>query len=194
MSFVPPTSVAAGQVLTSARYNQDVVANTQALKNLTGLVLLFSQSFSSVTSISVNNCFSSAFDNYRIVCFFTPPVSVALVTIRFRSGTTDNTDPNYSTKRLEHTGAAVTPSAQNNADQGNIGNTTSGGNSPLVADIFAPFIGGFTSWFSTASQGSGSNVTGNIYHGNHSGLNIFDGFSLLFPSAGGNISVYGYNK
>ena len=74
MKMVVPTSVAVG----SGSGSVDAIGNV---------------TFSSASSISVNNCFTSTYDNYRIIIDFVPSASTGFVS-RYRN-TSDETSSVY---------------------------------------------------------------------------------------------------
>jgi hypothetical protein len=62
-----------------------------------GLDLIASQSFSAVSSVSINNCFTSTYENYRIIMRTVLTSSAGLMNARLRSSGTDNSTSNYDT-------------------------------------------------------------------------------------------------
>lgn len=73
-----------------------------------GLTLITSSSFSAVTSHSINNCFTSTYTNYFVVCTFTGGSSTAsrYLTIKMRASGTD-TSSGYTDNNLTQTGTYI---------------------------------------------------------------------------------------
>lgn len=57
----------------------------------TGADLIAVQSFAAATSVSVDNCFTSAYDNYRILWVATASASLHHTRMRYRAGGVDTT-------------------------------------------------------------------------------------------------------
>jgi len=117
-----------------------------------GLTLITSQSFTSSTSIQVNNCFSSTYRNYRLM-FQITGISAQSTNIYFRysSGGSPNTSSNYSYTNLSG-GPTSSPTASSGRNltstQFELGYFDPG-YSPnnlmsnmAIMDIFAPYVSG----------------------------------------------------
>ena len=59
-----------------------------------GLVLISSTDFSAVASMSINNAFSSTYQNYKVLIYADPSADVN-IDFRFRASGTDNSNSNY---------------------------------------------------------------------------------------------------
>jgi hypothetical protein len=62
-----------------------------------GLTLVNSDTFSAVSSVSVDNCFTTTYEFYRVLLTFTASTSTPNVSLRYRNGGTDRTDSLYTT-------------------------------------------------------------------------------------------------
>lgn len=164
-----------------------------------GLVLVASQSFSAVSSVSVNNCFSATYDNYRIVMRTVLASSAGTLNARLRSSGTDNTNSSYQT--ITFYAAANNTYGNQNADY-NI-NTWYAGNvdtfmSQYVYDITSPQKSEITMMTSHAA-GSRSGASGlAMYSGafRFDATTSFDGITF-YPATStmtGSIRVYGYRN
>jgi hypothetical protein len=66
MAFITPSVVAAGDPLTETLWNQDVVANTIAIRNEAGLVHLGTFTTTGTQALSAQSVFTTAFSRYHI--------------------------------------------------------------------------------------------------------------------------------
>jgi hypothetical protein len=166
-----------------------------------GLTLISTTTFSAVTSQSVNNVFSSTYDNYVFMASFTGTDS-AVVRLRYRVAGEDNSTGNYS----YHTQFSTTGSGAYFAVAGNNQTThilsssdTTNATRSVNISILRPFLTDYTSLlgFQNFSTSAGAApYLGGLEHGGFSATTSFTGFSI-FPDAGtitGNVSVYGYQK
>ena len=159
-----------------------------------GLVYVTGASFSAAASVSVNNCFTSAYRNYRIIVEGAGSLSGgAFVDWRFRVGGADNSTNNY----FYSYNTVDASSTETNVGAGSqtafrIGNAASIGfgfditvTSPQLAATHT-----INTLFSSA--GSAIGITGRA-GGTFNTATSFDGFSLL-PASGtitGTYRVYG---
>ena len=148
-------------------------------------------SFSASSTVSVNGCFTSAYENY--VAVFTASSSVALAEIRMRlrvSGTDDSAnsykfvnlfiEPSLSASRATST-SMYAGRASNNADANS-----------LTVDIFRPQIANRTI-FNAQNTLSINNGFAMVSGGYFDAATQFDGFSI-YPDSGtitGTLRVYG---
>ena len=151
------------------------------------------------TTVAVNQCFSSAFTNYRIIA---SPLGVSLASdIRFklRSGVTPNSTEYYMTN-IFCSGGTISSTSENNqtswramftgANFSNFG--------ALTIDIFSPNVATQTRYIMQGSGWDGSSVINRSSTGFHFVGNSFDGFELFSTTGGADItatiSVYGYRN
>jgi hypothetical protein len=158
-----------------------------------GLVFIQKGTFSASTAVNVNSCFSSTYDNYRILVKVTGASVVnGEVRLRMRSGTTDNTTSNYNYQRLYAQNTSVGGSAATNQTSAIMGpqNTALSWN---VTDMASPFLAENT-LYSTVSMYNQTHIDN--FSGAHKVASSFDGFTM-FPDSGnitGEVWVYGYAK
>ena len=158
-----------------------------------GLVLVTSSAFSGVTSVSVDNCFTSTYRNYRII-LSTQVSGTDQIRMRMRASSSDDTGTNYDSQRLYAFGPTIGASRDSDLSfwylAAPAGNTRP---SPTVIDILNP---------QTAT-----NTTG-VFHGYYDSdirmsqgtflsdvTTQFDGFTLYMSGSNtvsGNYFVYGY--
>ena len=200
MAFDPPTPVAVGSVLTASKYNQEVVDNTQALYDAIGLWLVKTETYSAAATMTIDDAFSSEYDNYRVIIRFSPSTTITSTAFVFRAGGSDNTSALYGYKviRFSSADSNLTGQAQANGrtqtsaqvSAGGAGGSTQNG---IALDVASPFLAQ-----PTTSTGMLSVEVGNVESISigHTGSTSFDGFKIT-PNTGtltGSIAVYGYKK
>jgi hypothetical protein len=191
------TSPVEGQMTYLEDTNQYASWNGSSWVSPFGLTHLSTTSFSSVATVSVNNVFTSEFDNYRLVMDLQGS-SDALVSLRLRVAGADNTSNVYNQQGVQ-TGAGTigNPPGVGTTTSFSLINVTAGTDANGASmDLLLPFLarrtrhnlGGFC-----YNGGTNSSV---FRGGEHNSATSFTGFSLI-TSAGnitGNITVYGYRK
>jgi hypothetical protein len=157
--------------------------------------------FSGASSVSINGCFSSAYQNYRIVTNLTTPSAALSVSWRLRvSGTDAATNYGYAS---QYAYISINAGGQE-VNGGNAltsfprlvhGSTTGGGSSS--ADVYRPFEA-----VETIATGVGMDYdtnTGAVLFQKgwrHTTASSYDGFTLI-PSTStitGTVRVYGYKN
>jgi hypothetical protein len=182
-----PSGGADGNVLTKSG-----TAAAWAAASVAGFTLITTETFSAVSSISINNCFTSTYDNYLILLAITSQsTNPQVVSIRFRVSGADNSTSNYSRGEIfiDYTSNTVNGGAGNNQDNFPLGNQTA----PVLSSVL--LLG------PNLSQKTGiqANVMGDTRHLASGGMfratTVFDGFSIYVSGTiTGNLSVYGYGK
>lgn len=178
---IVPTSVAVG--------------SGSASVSSTGLI-----TFSGVSSISLNNIFSSSFQHYRLTISATLAAGAQLAYIRMRSGTTDD----LSTYVWGYTGARVTGGANqwtsgSGSNLGGFGIYNSGASGPqtLSADIMNPAVSGAcTTWNLNGYQADSTGAVSLVGSGLHANAASFNGLTYLpgGSTLSGQMQVYGYRN
>jgi len=155
-----------------------------------GLTLISTVSMSAVSSQSLNDVFSSTYDNYRVLINAT--TLTGTLTMRYRVSGADNSTSNY---KMDLYGTALwTDSSYSGYRESGATNFNNlGESSPcsISLDIFNPFASQKTFLHGQTSQ----NDRGRSYQGIFDATTSFTGFTLL-PGTNitGTVSVYGYNK
>lgn len=162
------------------------------------LAHITTQTFSGVASVSVNDCFSSDYDNYKILLHnFSAAASGNDLRFRGRIGTTDQTAANYSfgSLNISSTSTGYGSGGASVTTGGVIGFTdTSVGNGCSV-EIYAPNLPIETGW--TWQQKRAANANGYFGFGSYQNTAQLTGFTIAASGGGnisGTISVYGYRK
>jgi hypothetical protein len=162
----------------------------------TGLDLITTQTFSAVSAVNINNCFSSAYDNYRV---FVSGVFASADTnwnMRFRASGADDSTANYILRGYQVTNAnfvALRVSGGTSIPGTGVSTLRNG----FVLDIVGPALSQNTIvWLSALDVYSSSSGSNNGGMGAHVSSTLFDGFTI-YPTAGtitGGIRVYGYRN
>jgi hypothetical protein len=159
-----------------------------------GLKLITAQTFSAVSSLNVNNCFSATYDNYRIVCNTTLAAGSANAQIRMRLAGTDNSAASYyftgfyagsnGLSGVQFSGATQTVF---------VAGIINAGASLQVLDISSPAIASPTKYSGLYQYGS-TETTGGPLNGVHNVSTAYDGFTYYPASStmSGTVRVYGY--
>ena len=176
---VVPTSVAVGSGSGSVDSNGNVT-------------------FSGASSVSLNGCFSSAYDNYKLLFYCNAASATTDINFRFRT-TSDDTGTNYyaassgvnwsntgvNNSRITQSSFIVTKTVINDP-----------GYTSFNYDCIRPYLG----TYSTLLGGHAAGIVGGPAH-NHGALwsvtaTQFTGFTI-YPGSGnigGTIRVYGYSQ
>jgi hypothetical protein len=169
----------------------------QAVGASSGLTLVATATPTAVASVSINNCFTSTYENYRILISTTAGVgSTAAMTFRLRASSTDTT-ANYSSQLLESYSTTVATSANASGTDdwffGNFNPTTADYSSAY--DIFRPQTAQKTGFIGQSTHTAAGSIFVNMFtSGVQNSSTQFDGLTLLFASTSftGTIRVYGY--
>jgi len=161
-----------------------------------GLVLVASAPLVGQLSVSIDNCFSADYDNYRML--FRGASSSAIpadMSIRLRRGGADDTTSNWSYLWIYAlTASGPTRVANTAVDQGYI--CAAGSiNGCFDLMIMNPNVIAPTTMIGHGYAQGSTNQNINFHGLNNSVVAAFDGFTLILPTATtGTISVYGYGK
>jgi hypothetical protein len=152
--------------------------------------------FSGVSSVSLNGCFSSTYENYLLRINGTGSLTTETdLAFRFRTSGSDNSTSNYFRWAYNRTNAGAGNGYTASANTGYIGSCASGGFS-AAADIFQPQISANT-MLNSIGHGYGSSSSNAYWFQNQFATTTsFDGITI-YPSSGtitGTIRVYGYKN
>jgi hypothetical protein len=192
MPFVTPGTVVAGDVLTAARYNSDVVANTQYLYDL-----VTTQSFTASNAVSVNDCFSSEYTNYRVIIQCDCPTGNTDLRLRLRVGGVDNDTANSYRRQIIQGSGSSTAAARDNFDTLIVGGISDVTGSVFILDIMRPFEATRTSFLCNNLQIASSDIPLIIFtNAVHNQSTSYDGMTFyvsgLSLTGTGHFWVYGY--
>lgn len=159
-----------------------------------GLTLIASATGSAVSSVSINGCFTTAFDFYRIVYKITGSAADRL-NIRMRVSAADNTSANYARQRAGGSGTTADANRLTGETALQIGNTLNADQSWGHVDIYYPAVAVPT----LITAVNGYNVTtpvADTFVGAHNVSTAYDGLTI-YPATGtittptNGIRVYG---
>ena len=159
-----------------------------------GLVHLHTETVSGQSSVSLDNVFSSTYQNYRVI--FNHETSANQDgSFRLRvSGSDDSTSNAYIRQRI--TASSTTVAAQRATDTlWNVWQSNTTRNNATVFDIFRPFDAATTTIQSVvASSDTGAYYA--AYVGTHTQTTSYDGFTIYVNSGTitGTIRIYGYRN
>ena len=169
-----------------------------AVGGASGMTLINATSFSAVSSQSLNNVFTSTYQNYEIRLNITAKSALGAVNLRYRASGADNTTANYNQAallvRTSNASAGDGAQSQTSILTFGTGNATYG--ISLIAQVFNPQIAQST--YTTHQFWGGDASTFFIYNGGSifDATTAFDGFTI-YPASGtitGTIYVYGLAK
>jgi hypothetical protein len=155
--------------------------------------LIQTTTFSAVASISLNNVFTSTYENYEIYINSFPTSTADTTTFRLRASGTDATT-NYECGRLGFNGSVVFSTLNpTGTDDWYIGYDGSATNSCAKMTIFRPQLAEPTKFYSTGVTGA---MPFQSTGGTNSNSTSYDGFTLAIITGTftGNVSVYGLAK
>jgi len=191
---MPLTTYTSGQVLTAASLNSNLSFAAQS----GGMVLVQAEtSFTTASTFSANNVFTSTYKNYRIILNCTN--GDGSITFKLRASSTD-TSANYYGISTYGTSSNPYQSAFNALGTDELYmcdmQSATDGSGVGMIDVLNPQAA-----FATTTQGNfyGSSA-GNQFWYSHFGRQTdstqFDGFTFLITTTGmtGTYTVYGYNK
>lgn len=175
-----------------------LVLPTDSLKS--GMVLIAEQSFSGVSSVSVNNCFTETYDNYRLIIDHTNSDNAdRIFGLRLRSSGSDVTSGYGSAVRGWdlYTSSASFSDGYQASDRIHLGTVNVNIRGAVSIDVVAPRLPRWTA-FEGFVRGDvlGVRSYGGIVVGNLANTGAYDGLTL-FPSAGtitGTLRIYGYRN
>jgi hypothetical protein len=163
------------------------VGSGSASSSSTGLV-----TFTGVTNVSLNSCFSSAYTNYRIVYRGTGTVDTGF-SFQLRVAGTTNSSANYDGHLCYWGAGGAGYVNQSNSNQigGIFGHAYQNG----TFEVFRPYLSDITAMtFYGAAQNLSGATEQHTSSGNYKQATSFDGFTLTFNGGTftGTVQVYGY--
>jgi hypothetical protein len=182
LNLVIPTSVVVGSGSSSVSANGTIT-------------------FTGASSVSINGCFSSTYDNYRIILDPTASVGTdSTVSFRYRASGSDFTSGNYLAQRLVCFGSTVVTSTNvtgNTLHSLSLINSAHADLYYSTIEVHGPFLNR-KKVFRADIHTMGSSTT--FYLETHTGYNELttpaDGFSIILNAGSitGAIRIYGYNN
>ena len=160
-----------------------------------GLILLATDSFTAVTSVSLNNVFSATYKQYKIVTNVSGS-SAANVSFRLRASGTDNSSTNYIRRYIVGTSTSVVTARETGQTVwSGFGRAEVGAKTINITEILNPFQSTYTSAFTsfiptpTGNLESLSAVFTSTVTTSYDGFTISPGFDATTFT--GTVAVYG---
>ena len=190
-----PTTPYEGQVIYETDTDLSYIYNGSSWQQVSGgtavgnsgLVYVTSAGITAATTFTVSNCFTTTYDNYRVIISnFTSP-SQQFVSMTLSGGTGYLTNVDY--KKYDATGAGTNTSTAN----WQLGLSGAVAGNAIAVDIFSPFLALPTRMY-------GDNEGGAYYgvlHGSQTDSTSSTGFTVAWGatvSAIGTVTVFGYRK
>lgn len=151
--------------------------------------------FTAATSVSVNGCFTSSYDNYLIVTRHVASAG-ANMNIRLRLSGTDASGSNYTYQRLLADSTSVTGSRTSSQTAAFVGSLSNTARSGQHIYLYGPGLAQPTAGRNLDVDGYQS-ASIDDYAFTHSLSTAYDGFTL-FPSGGANMTgactIYGLSQ
>jgi len=173
----------------------DASMNTALGTKKAGMVLLNTTSFSAVASQSINDVFSTTYDNYLILTSHTNSSAAQDLNLRLRVGGADNSTASSYVRQLMEASGSTVSGGRTTTDRHVFGVTNDILSNAQSLTVFNPFIAQPTVFYSQ-DLNSRSNAFIAVWGGTHNQSTSYTGFTI-FPSAGnitGKITVFGYSK
>ena len=163
-----------------------------------GLNLITAQSFSAVSSINVNNCFSSTYQNYLFQIVISTTSAGGNADMRLRASGTDASGSDYKWAVLTNNTSPSAAGAIANASATSFNDSflgwSTGGNVAMTATIFCPNQAAPTLITShSVSEPFATYLYNFVRSGKHTLSTAYDGFSLIVTTGTmtGNFRIYG---
>ena len=161
----------------------------------TGLRHIVTKDFSAVSSVSVDGCFTSEFDNYRVVMHLTSASTIGSAYLRLRASGADLTTSAYHQMSPGLTSTNSTSNnGQNAATNWEWGTINSAGVAFMAIDVLIPNVTEPTRIGGSSAYYNGTNFVGRAIQGVHDNSTAIDGFTFYAGSGTwtGTLRVYGY--
>jgi hypothetical protein len=165
---------------------------------LSGLAFITSSTFSAVSSVSINSCFTSTYANYLILPSLDSTSNNNSLLVRLRASGTDNSSSNYlyGAWDVDQTGGSAANSSAGTTSF-NLGTTPAGTPSVTsIVNVFDPQRTMNTRIHYHSFFNTGTNTGARMGSGYLNVTTAYDGFTLL-TGAGtitGNVRVFGYQN
>ena len=176
-------------------------SSTYQTKASNALVLLNTTSFTTQTTVSINDVFSATYDSYFIITSTDGSTTAQTLGLRMRVSGSDNSSNNYSDgnwgNNSESAGGLVFNSGGSLASYIGMGAVKSGSEINVNAfNLHNPFSSAKRTHLVGHQSFTDTNYRGRQIAGILSVTTSYTGFTLFVTSGTitGNLSVYGYNK
>ena len=150
--------------------------------------------FTGVSSISLNGCFTSTYDNYLIM-FNSTSSAAGVLTARLRVGGTDASADDYNQQRTNSAATSVS-GARATGQTSWLGSNFSTGLGVMTMNLFRPALAATTLILASSSRETNTNIDTDNWGLGHNLATAYDGVSFIMATGTitGTITVYGYAK
>ena len=158
-----------------------------------------SVSFTTCTAISLNGCFNSTYDNYRVMFTLGSVSANNGMNFRLRASGTDASATNYYAGGFFNRSNSSTVGGQNIGGGTNFelgGGGTSYPSNRYIIDFSTPFLSEYTGVHISSTGFDSTSHYGRYAAGTYIASTSYDGFTI-FPTTGnitGTIKIYGYRN
>ena len=160
-----------------------------------GLTLVKTQSFSTASAVTLDNVFTSAYQNYRVIAEFSKQTA-AIMNFRLRAAGSTISTSSYSWQRIRAFSGSLTESNQTDTALSNSLDLTNNSRAAWTYEIQNPVAAVNTTMQNTLFSVYLGNASMEIQTLIETTASARDGFTL-FPASGtitGTIRVYGYRN
>lgn len=159
---------------------------------LGGLVHIHTESFSAVSSVSIDDVFTSDYQNYRVLIANENSASGDRY-LRLRVSGTDITSSIYNRQNISGSGASANAARQGDANTWNMGNQTANQGQSVTATFFRPAEARWTAGEYSMTRDPATPI---FYVGylSHRASTAYDGLTFYTATGTmtGTIRIYGY--
>jgi len=165
---------------------------TKANADLVGLVLIETQTFSAVSSVSFTEKFTDDYTNYKFLLNFTVSGGLNL-RIRLRNGVTDQTASNYSRQSLSANSTSTTAAQATTTYFESVLSLSNTDPGAFTLEVQNPKQNNATGLILSTNRHT-SNPSVNWYFGGYTAAYVADGISFIASAntMTGTIQCYGY--
>ena len=165
---------------------------TKANADLVGLVLIETQTFSAVSSVSFTEKFTDDYTNYKFLLNFTVSGGLNL-RIRLRNGVTDQTASNYSRQSLSANSTSTTAAQATTTYFESVLSLSNTDPGAFTLEVQNPKQNNATGLILSTNRHT-SNPSVNWYFGGYTAAYVADGISFIGSAntMTGTIQCYGY--
>lgn len=187
-------SATGGDVTLNLPNANGTVATTSYADTAPGLQYITGQSFTAVSAVNINNCFTSTYDNYRLIIDASNISGTSTVYFRLRLSGTDATT-NYAYQYLYANGTSVTALRASSQTEAWFFSSINSARSFGSYDFAAPALARATQVVGNSFYNN-SNAELVVWAVTHTTATAYDGITI-FPGSGtmtGTIRIYGYRN
>jgi hypothetical protein len=162
-----------------------------------GLVRVARQEFTAQATVSLDNVFTSAYDDYQLNVKLRSASANSVLRMRMRAGGVDNAGAAAYAFNIIQYDTSASGTASGGVSYFQLHNVSSSAARSCIVDLIDPALANATLYTSTWTvRKTATTVATGVNGGAHDVSSVFDGFTL-FPDTGtitGVVEVFGYRK